>query len=70
MGLFINYPTSILWNVTPLLGDFGGRVGFCVFYRALLSRESPLSLQAGQKRAHNQGLFNKGGIVNYNSLLY
>ena len=24
------------WNVMPLLGYFGGRVGICSFYRALL----------------------------------
>ena len=30
---------GLQWNVTPLLGDFGGRAGFYI-----LSRESPLSL--------------------------
>ena len=36
------------WNVTPLFGHFGGRVGILYFYRSLLSREgSPLSLFVG-----------------------
>ena len=32
------------WNVTPLLGHFGGRVGICSFYRLLCLWCSPLSL--------------------------
>ena len=30
------------WNIMPLLGDFGGRVGIYSFFRALLSLECSL----------------------------
>ena len=37
-------------NVTPLLGDFGGRGGIFIFYRALLPLEcSTLSLFVGER---------------------
>ena len=40
-ALFTKQPTNILWNVMPLLGDFGGKVGI---YRFLQSPTIPRML--------------------------